>query len=175
MAFALRAQTCFSFRLENSVSGSYPTGYVRPGYYTKMNHNLWTLMTTAGRAKLKTAADQHCKLKPGVDFVLNEKEVNSIPYLYPFPTGKEMFTGTPLKNYKTFRHSWILIRRQRPVVPCPERLPLPPRRMSANVGAKPLSIYLRPWTLSRKLSAAEVQFLGNFEFVNANGKVGRNS
>eukprot|EP00973_Karenia_brevis_P025302 3490483-Karenia_brevis.AAC.1 len=70
-----------------------------------------------------------------------------------------MFTGTPLKNYETFGHSWILIRRQRPVVPCPERCPLPHRRMSANVRAKLLSIYLRPWTLSRKLSTAQVPFL----------------
>ena len=96
-----------------------------PAYYTQMNHNPWTLMIIAGRAKLKAVADQQCKLKRSEDFVLNEKEVNTIPYLYPFPIGKEVFTGTPLKNYETFRHSWILIRRQRPVVPCPERCPLP--------------------------------------------------
>ena len=38
--------------------------------------------------------------------------------------------GITLAQYDTFRHSWILIERQRPVVPRPENTPLPNRKQS---------------------------------------------
>ena len=46
-----------------------------------------------------------------------------------------------------FRHRWMLLRRTRAVVPCPEDTPLPSKRHTKEHRAKLFNIYLRPWTL----------------------------
>eukprot|EP00973_Karenia_brevis_P083774 11626044-Karenia_brevis.AAC.1 len=89
-------------------------------------------------------------LEPGVDFVLNESVINKKSEFYPFPERQDV---------PTMRHTWMMVRRLRPVVPCPHMCPLPNRQTPVK-NCKLLSVYLRPWTLVRKAATAEVPFLG---------------
>ena len=80
----------------------------------------------------------------GKDFFLNETSIHSCPHWVCFPD-RECFKDN--LDYQSFRHSWILIERTYPVVPCAEKTPLPNRKQSKQMRAKLFSVYLRPWTL----------------------------
>ena len=79
--------------------------------------------------------------------------------VYAFPEGHRVYHDAVPNSYTNFRENWILCRRTRPMVPCPENTPLPNRRISKEQRAKRLSIYLRPWTLSRKMRTEDVPHL----------------
>ena len=122
------------------------------------NYPPWTKFTATGRARLKEEGSQNISWRPGVDFVVNEELVAQTPYLFPYPCWQTFFEQRN-DAYTQFRHTWLLIRRQRPVVPSPERCPLPGKRMSKDTRSKILSVYLRPWTLVRKVATETVPYL----------------
>jgi hypothetical protein len=88
---------------------------------------------------------------------------------YGFPLPQTVFTGTAPESYKRFRSLWCLQRRLIPLVPCPENTPLPSRKTTKESRGKILSIYLRPWTLVRKLATDLVPFLSDVALSNATG------
>ena len=96
---------------------------------------------------------------PGVHYVLDEAHCKrSGSNLMQFPVRKGLADAAQA-SYETFRSSWILIRRSKPVVPCPEQTPLPSRKMSKELRSKLFSIYLRPWTLVPAEATAEVPYI----------------
>ena len=99
----------------------------------------------------------------GEDYIFNfakiEEQSGVFSKVYSFSEGKKVFDGPVPSSYAAFRENWILLRRLRPKVQCPENTPLPIRRISKDARARILSIYLRPWTLSRKMATADVPFL----------------
>ena len=118
----------------------------------------WTKFTAAGRARLAEEQGQKIVWRPGTDFELNEERVAIEKHLYPYPPWQAFFAH-PNDTYAKFRNTWLLIRRQRPMVPCPERCPLPGKRMSKDTRAKILSVYFRPWTLACRVATATVPYL----------------
>ena len=66
-------------------------------------------------------------------------------------------------EYETFRHSWILVERSRPVVPCAENTPLPNRKQSKHQRAKIFSVYLRAWTLVPEENSADVPYITDLD------------
>ncbi len=68
-------------------------------------------------------------------------------------------------QYHTFRNSWILIERSRPVVPCPENTPLPSRKNTKAQRSKILSVYLRPWTLVQQEGCVDVPYLADLDVL----------
>ena len=90
----------------------------------------WSKWTAAGKDKLKlNIAGEKVVFMPCVDFVLNEDIIKAVPYLFPYPEEKLIFDGKAPAGYKEFRHTWLIVRRERPVVPCPVQTPLPGKRM----------------------------------------------
>ena len=79
--------------------------------------------------------------------------------VFPFLLARDMFVGAPPTRYEQWRHTWLLIRRQRPMIPCPQQCPLPSKRMSKNTRAKLCSVYLRPWTLGTNVATDTVPHL----------------
>ena len=64
------------------------------------------------------------------------------------------------------------------MVPCPENTPLPNRRVCKETRSKILSIYLRPWTLAKRLATEDVPFLTDLAeetAANSNDESGTNS
>lgn len=70
-------------------------------------------------------------------------------------------------KFEIFRHTWILLRRTRPVVPCPENTPMPGRKCTKEQRATLLSIYLRPWTLVQEQASVHVPFLPDLRLTRA--------
>jgi len=89
---------------------------------------------------------------PGHDFVFTDMVLKH-PDVVTFEAIAEV------QNFETFRHMWMLLRRTRPVIPCPENTPLPSRKCTKEQRAKLLSVYLRPWTLVRQHASVHVPFL----------------
>ena len=81
----------------------------------------WSTWTPAGKEKLKQqrSAGGTVQFDAFTDYVLNEKILSQVPYAYPYPPGDKLFAGRAPKKYGEFRHSWLILRRERPVVPCP--------------------------------------------------------
>ena len=120
----------------------------------------WTKWTAAGKLKLaKTGADGD--FEAGEDFILNEDVLKQLPHIYTFPEPGHLFKGQAPATYKKFRQTWLLRKRQRPVVPAPELCPMPNRRKSKATRSKILSVYLRPWTLFPLGATTEVPFLAH--------------
>ena len=88
----------------------------------------------------------------GTDYVFTSFAINN-PDVVLFPELHDC------NNMWEFRHTWMMLRRSRPVVPCPEDTPLPNRRNTKEHRAKLLNIYLRPWTLVREHATLEVPFI----------------
>ena len=115
--------------------------------------------TPAGKQKLR---DKFVgALEPGIDYVFDFAKIQRTGGVYAYPQGKDVYHETAPETYTSFRENWILIRRTRPMVPCPEDTPLPNRRVSKEARAKRLSVYLRPWTLSKKMCTEEVPHLAD--------------
>jgi len=98
--------------------------------------------------------DENSDRIPGVDYGLCEDALRSNPKYVIFPDRAET---------KMFRHLWVLVRRDRPICPCPEQTPLPKRGMPKEDKARLCSVYLRPWTLFKESASATVPFLSNLD------------
>ena len=96
-------------------------------------------------------ADQ-TRAAPGLDYVVNDRLLQHEDILV-LP---ELAAGA---KHNALRSTWVLLRRSRPVVPCPENTPLPHSKMSSDQRSKIFSVYLRPWTLVREHASAEVPML----------------
>ena len=139
----------------SSTSGSCPSGC--DGQACIATGAKWTAV---GKEKW----DQHVpgapvQFEPFIDYVLNESAIAACKYVFPFLPGRSMFTGHEPAHYEEFRHTWILVRRQRPVVPLPEQFPLPSKRMSKNLRATINLVYLHRWTESTRMATAAVPHL----------------
>ena len=96
----------------------------------------WSKFTKTGVEKLRDNQGQKIRWESGVDFVLNEEVVSNLPFLFPYPATKIFFGSQGNATYTLFRNTWLLIRRERPVIPCPERCPMPGKRMSKDTRSK---------------------------------------
>ena len=118
----------------------------------------------------------------GEDYIRNEQYIASLPHVISYPDlhqGDASEACISMSHYAKFRLSWVLIKRNRPVIPCPEITPLPSRKSTKYVRAKLCSIYLRPWTLISSLATSEVPFLTDldltkeqYEKLHPNGTIG---
>ena len=89
------------------------------------------------------ADDPPAELTPGLRWKVIEPEaqVGRRDYItYP------SIPGTALD---IFRHEWVMMLQARPFVPQPSGAPMPDKRHSVKERARILSVYLRPWFLSR--------------------------
>ena len=95
-------------------------------------------MTVDGLAKLK-GKDREDML-PGVDYPVKEDtSAEETPAWLPFP-------DSPSTQH--FRHTWILVRRRRPVAPQLSGAPVPRHRAGeASRSATIVMAYFHPWTL----------------------------
>ena len=91
--------------------------------------NKMTTWTVVGKQKRDQGMDV-CAMVPGTDYVLDTLFVRSCPDMFPFPEADKLFGTTVPPTYERFRQTWILRKRQKPVVPCPEICPMPSRRKS---------------------------------------------
>ena len=98
----------------------------------------------------------------GEDFVPNETYIASLPNVLVFPERK-LGKGKSQRDYNQFRVSWLLIRRDRPCVPCPEMTPLPGKKDSKPFKAKLFSVYLRPWTMVQQEATVDVPYLADLD------------
>jgi hypothetical protein len=101
------------------------------------------------------------RILPGVHYGIDPKYIKAHSqdvFLLP-PADDLCFEDEALDAYKLFRQTWVLLRRTRPVVPCPENTPLPRRFDSKEKKAIMFSVYLRPWTLIQNYATAEVPYL----------------
>ena len=126
--------------------------------------NQLTTWTVVGRRKLAEGTDDSA-MEPGTDYVLKETFARSCPNVYPFPKAAKLFSGELPPTYERFRQTWILRRRNTPVVPSPEICPMPSRRTSKESRSKIYSVYLRPWTLFRNAATRTVPFLGDLALI----------
>ena len=90
---------------------------------------------------------------PGEDFVLVPGKLSHDDILV-LPR-----RDTPSQQCEMLRHSWVLVRRKQPCVPCPENTPLPNSKMTAEQRSKIFSVYLRAWTMAPSDATAEVPLL----------------
>ena len=161
-ATATDAESLYSFR-PNHPDTFYVSAWEFPQWFKALqlkcpSHNYpYSKWTPAGRKK--RAANDSEAMVAGEDYVFDFQKIGRMTGVYAYPEGKYVFDGAVPTNYTSFQKSWILLRRLRPMVPCPENTPLPSRRISKDARAKLFSIYLRPWTLSKKMATAEVPFL----------------
>ena len=124
----------------------------------------WTKWTAAGKSKFANKGAS-ADFMPGEDFVLNEDVLKKEPLVYTFPEAAQLFQGQAPATYAQFRQTWLLRKRQRPLVPAPEVCPMPNRRKSKAARCKILSVYLRPWTLFPRAATMEVPFLANLHLT----------
>jgi hypothetical protein len=64
-----------------------------------------------------------------------------------------------------FRHQWVLVRNERPMVPSPTKTPLPSKHCDSEEAARLLSVYLRPWVLSHRHASERVLHLSELDRV----------
>ena len=98
----------------------------------------------------------------GRDFFLNDKYMHGQPHWICFPD-RECFKNN--REYQSLRHSWILVERSYPMVPCAENTPLPNRKQSKQQRAKLFSVYLRPWTLIASEANDAKPYIGDLDKV----------
>ena len=93
------------------------------------------------------------RAEPGLDYVIKPAKFDHDDiHVFPERPG----AGLP---YERFRNTWFLIRRLKPLVPCPENTPLPNSKMDSEDRSKIFSLYLRAWTLFEEDSSVEVPFI----------------
>ena len=108
-------------------------------------HNVITKLTLAGKRKVSQKT-KGAVMEAGVDYELDMTAVMRFADLFPFPEDIQLFGKHIPETYQRFRQTWILRRRQRPVVPAPEVCPMPSRKASKQNRSKIYSVYLRPWS-----------------------------
>ena len=96
-------------------------------------------------------------LVPGTHYALDDRCILPREYV--------MLPDEP--ELRIFRHEWILRRRARPMVPSPERTPMPSDRRSRDDCAKLFSTYLRCWVLPRQHASAHVPHLADLDLPSA--------
>ena len=101
-------------------------------------------------------------LIPGRDFIPNQRILGNLDYVLQLEPGSEVFDGPSRASYETLRESFVLVLREKPVVPCMTDTPLPSKFMSKATKSKLCNTYLRPWTLVQRRATAEVPFPSNF-------------
>ena len=99
------------------------------------------------------------------DFVRDDVYIESSSHLYAFEHVVSCEPHISKAQYTKFRNAWVLIKRNRPVVPCPEVTPLPSRKLTKEARAKLCSIYLRPWTFFSELASAHVPLLTDLDLT----------
>ena len=107
----------------------------------------------------------------GRDFFLNEKFMCGQPHWISFPE-RDCFKDN--REYQSLRHSWILIERSYPMVPCAENTPLPNRKQSKQQRAKLFSVYLRPWTLLASEATWSKPYIADLDIVHSDTGTCRN-
>ena len=86
--------------------------------------------------------DPPVELAPGVHWKVIEPEGNLRRRDYiTYPS-----CGTA---FDSFRHEWVMVLQARPFVPQPSGAPMTDKRHTVEERARILSVYLRPWVLSR--------------------------
>ena len=123
--------------------------------------------TSTGKTKFGTGDMQN--LRPIEDYEFDLSKMTVTNGSYRFPSAEVVFTGTAPDSYIRFRSLWCLQKRLIPKVPCPENTPLPNRRVSKETRAKIFSIYLRPWTLAKRLATDMVPFLSDLALLDETG------
>ena len=102
----------------------------------------------------------------GEDYDRNEQYIESRPDIYLYPEDAQESDSIKQKSqYVKFQQVWVLVKRTRPVVPCPEVTPLPSRKKSKEVRAKLSSIYMRPWTFFSSYATSEVPLLTDLDLT----------
>jgi len=61
------------------------------------------------------------------------------------------------------RSLWYMRRRRRPMVPAPSNTPMPDNANDAEGKARLFSVYLRPWTLDRRIATTEVPHIADLD------------
>ena len=107
----------------------------------------------------------------GRDFFLNENCIRGNPHWLCFPDRKCFRSNS---DYQSLRHSWILVERTYPMVPCAENTPLPNRKQSKQQRAKILSVYLRPWALIAAEATDEKPYIADLDEVRSSDAAHRN-
>ena len=103
---------------------------------------VWSKWTAEGKRKVKRRnRGEKIVMIPCVDYVLSDEHIKHLNYVFPYPEEKLGFDGKAPEGYKEFRHTWLIVRRERPVVPCPRQTPLPGKRMSKERRAIIFSVY----------------------------------
>ena len=69
-----------------------------------------TVWTPAGKKKLLVSEDRTAMVA-GVDYMLDEKFVEKLADVFPFPKGGSLFAGSVPTSYNAFRQTWILQKR----------------------------------------------------------------
>ena len=65
-----------------------------------------------------------------------------------------------LPELKTLPHRWVLVRRQKPMVPVFRKQKLPSAKHTTEENARLCNVYMRPWTLNKALATHDVMYLG---------------
>lgn len=106
-------------------------------------------------------------LIPGKHYILNEPCLKKREGIIMFASGSTLFDEVP-DWYSIFRHSYVLVRRTVRVVPCLVG-PVPKNRDSKQRRAYIFSVYLRPWTWSRKIGRRRCIAFGRSGIGTASG------
>ena len=104
-------------------------------------------LTALGKQKLKDAQELQkegernaiADMYPGIDYVVRipAKEENWLP-----------FPDVPSSRAQDLRHTWVLVRRKRPVAPSFSGAPIPRHRPGESERAAKITLtYFHPWTL----------------------------
>ena len=106
-----------------------------PTHYSSRGEPARTTWTNQGAqlAKGRLYLDGKVAAKPGVHYTAVQSNTNTY-FLFPADTG-------------SLCHSWVLVRRPRPVVVVIEGLGLPRSTRSSTYNAQYCSLFFRPWTL----------------------------
>ena len=111
------------------------TPLLPPGSYgTRTPRTEWT---SQGYAASKGGQFRHNNnlVRPGIHYVVIEVADN------------EYYTFADIRSLEKLRHSFVIERRPRPVVPVIEGLPLPSPSKGKDYNARYLNAFFRPWTL----------------------------
>ena len=122
--------------------------------------------------KMEGRLGHQLRKKPAArkDFFVDEETIKKNPHWLCFPE-REGFDSNP--HYHALRHSWMLVERSYPMVPCAAHTPLPNHRMTKQQRAKIFSIYLRPWTLVHSEADAEKPYIVDLDVVHSERTVTR--